>query len=228
MVLLIATIIEHHLSNSPQPLAFLDIFKVIILEEAYSKSPYNFDIQLQLMRSFERLGINASYYESYAELGIKGVQLETLGFLWTRHAMNWLSFPSTSAVMAKYAKYLKHNADDLGGNKRKAVEDVNYEAVNNFIDYEAYLSKSYFTRFIFGYYRRAKALINQLGTEQVKLAIPEHPRSEFELDFAMKSSHRVEDVLKVEILRHKGDGPSNYEYFAEFSKAQRYCESIEY
>lgn len=46
MVLHIATIIEDHLNNSPEPMALLDVFKIILLEEAYSKSPYNFDIQL--------------------------------------------------------------------------------------------------------------------------------------------------------------------------------------
>lgn len=125
--------------------------------------------------------------------------------------------------MTKYAKYLKHNADDLGANKRKAVEDANYETLNNFIDYEAYLGKSYFTRFVFGYFRRVKTLLASLGNEQVKMAAPEHPRSEFELNLAKTCTHRIEDVLKVESLRHKGEGLSDYKYFADFSKAQRYC-----
>ena len=141
MVLLVATIIENYIGDLAKQAnkdtlderVKLDVFKICLLELAYESSGYNFDMQLSLMRSFERLGASSSFNESYSELGIKGVQLETLGFLWVRFAMHWLGFSQFNSTMVKYQRYLAHNADDLGSNKRKAIEDMNYEQLENFI-----------------------------------------------------------------------------------------------
>lgn len=141
MVLLVATIIDNYVGDlvkqgnveTMQERINLDLFKVSLLELAYESSGYNFDMQLSLLRSFDRLGASSSYSESYNDLGIKGVQLETLGFLWVRHAMRWLGFSQFNSTMVKYQRYLAHNADDLGSNKRKAIEDMNYEQLENFV-----------------------------------------------------------------------------------------------
>ena len=100
MVLLVATIIDNYVGDLTKQAnnetlkerINLDLFKVSLLELAYESSGYNFDMQLSLMRSFDRLGACSSFSESYNDLGIKGVQLETLGFLWVRHAMRWVGF----------------------------------------------------------------------------------------------------------------------------------------
>ena len=51
----------------------LDLFKVCLLENAYETSCYNFDIQIALLKSFDRLGWSASFSESFENLDIKGV-----------------------------------------------------------------------------------------------------------------------------------------------------------
>jgi len=98
-VLLIADIIDNYIDNEEEEKEGeqdidgkrkLDFFKVCLLEMAYETSCYNFDIQLALLKSFDRLGWSASFSESFENLGIKGVQLESLGYLAVRHAINWL------------------------------------------------------------------------------------------------------------------------------------------
>ena len=97
-VLLIADIIDNYIDNEEEKEGEevadakrkLDFFKVCLLERAYESSCYNFDIQLALLKSFDRLGWSASFSESFENLGIKGVQLESLGYLAVRHSINWL------------------------------------------------------------------------------------------------------------------------------------------
>ena len=60
-------------SESEQETLHLDLFKVCFLELAYEQSCYNFDIQLLILKSFDRLGFSASYSEVYDTLGLKGV-----------------------------------------------------------------------------------------------------------------------------------------------------------
>jgi hypothetical protein len=75
--LLIADIIESFITGEGQNFTeyrlHFDLFKVCLLEIAYEMSNYNFDIQLQILKSIDRLGLSASYSESYESLGIKGV-----------------------------------------------------------------------------------------------------------------------------------------------------------
>lgn len=42
-------------------------------------------------------------------------------------------------VLVKYRKYDQMNAADLGKLKLKTFEDENYEQIENFVEYEAYL-----------------------------------------------------------------------------------------
>ena len=51
----------------------LELFKVSLLELSYEGSCYNFDVQLSLVKSFDRLGWSTSFSESFETLGIKGV-----------------------------------------------------------------------------------------------------------------------------------------------------------
>lgn len=78
------------------------------------------------MKSYDRLGITISYSESYENLGIKGVQLETLGYLWVQHSIKWVNFQQFNATMIKQFKYLKFNSDEMGSNKRRACDDQNF------------------------------------------------------------------------------------------------------
>ena len=70
-VLLIADIIDNYVKINSN--ISLEIFKMCLLEQAYEASNYNFDVQLSLMRSFDKLGLCTSFAESYDTLDIKGV-----------------------------------------------------------------------------------------------------------------------------------------------------------
>ena len=126
---------------------------------AYETSCYNFDIQLALLRSFDRLGWSASFSESFENLGIKGVQLESLGYLAVKHAINWLQFPQLTQLLRKQYKFLKHNAVDLADMKIKALTDGNYSQLDNFIEYEEYFSNSYYGNFYHQFAHRVRGLL---------------------------------------------------------------------
>jgi hypothetical protein len=55
--------------------------------------------------------------------------------------------------------------------KVKALQDKNFQQLENFIAYEKYLSDSYFTQFIFEYLERGKSMLNNFilpqGSEPV-------------------------------------------------------------
>ena len=78
-----------------------------------------------------------------------------------------MNFTLQSNVQVKFSKYLKNNAKDLADMKVKALNDNNYSALENFIEYEKYLGNSYFTQFIFEYLERGKGLLTNFiqGTE---------------------------------------------------------------
>mmetsp|Transcript_8641 Transcript_8641/g.14628 ORF Transcript_8641/g.14628 Transcript_8641/m.14628 type:complete len:524 (+) Transcript_8641:690-2261(+) len=170
--LLIAEVVDMFILGSKgdlkqEDVSQLELFKICLLELAFEQSNYNFDIQLALMKSFERVGACTSYSESYDNLGIKGVQLESLGFLSLRHSLSQLNFSLTSKVQQKQWKYLTHNAQDLSDMKVKALQDFNYGQLENFIEYEGFLAKSYFAAFEFEYYERMRQLFSNFvnGTQ---------------------------------------------------------------
>ena len=88
-----------------------------LLEFSYVLSQYNFDSALSLIRSFDQLGLSTSFAEAYDPLEIKGVQLETLGYISTSHAIGWSYFKNYNTVNIKAQKYLRHNARDLADMK---------------------------------------------------------------------------------------------------------------
>ena len=164
-VLLIAEMIESYLSKESSK--DLQLYKICLLEIAYEYSNYNFDIQLQLIKTFDSMGLSASFSEAYEQLNIKGVQLESLGYISARNSLNWMNFTLQNNVQVKFSKYLKNNAKDLADMKVKALNDNNFSALENFIEYEKYLGNSYFTQFIFEYLERGKGLLTNFiqGTE---------------------------------------------------------------
>ena len=62
-VLLIAEMIESYLSKESSK--DLQLYKICLLEIAYEYSNYNFDIQLQLIKTFDSMGLSASFSEGY-------------------------------------------------------------------------------------------------------------------------------------------------------------------
>ena len=109
------------------------------------------------MKTFDSLGLSTSFTEAYDTLDIKGVQLESLGFVSLRHALGWGYFNHFNQVHIKLLKYLRNNAYDLAAMKNQALEDFNYDQLENFIEYEDFLGKSYFTIFVNEFMERAKS-----------------------------------------------------------------------
>ena len=50
-------------------------------EYAMKLSPYNFDINMAQVQLYDKLGMSLSYQSAHQELDLKGVQLESLGYL---------------------------------------------------------------------------------------------------------------------------------------------------
>lgn len=84
--------------------------------------------------------MSVSFCEAHSELGLKGVQLESLGYLHLQHTLECASYDSLlKPVLVKYRRYEQMNAADLQKLKLKTFEDENYEQIENFVEYEAYL-----------------------------------------------------------------------------------------
>lgn len=93
--LLISDVVDQWLVGKPlnaDETKQLQLFKICLLEYNYEKSCYNFDVQLSLLKTFDTYGLSPSFIEAYDTMDIKGVQLETLGFLSTSHALKWAYF----------------------------------------------------------------------------------------------------------------------------------------
>lgn len=120
-----------------------------------------------MIRSFDKLGLSTSFAEAYDPLDIKGVQLETLGFVSAGHAIGWNYFKSFNNVNIKFQKYLKHNARDLADMKVLALQDRNFDQLENFLEFEDFIGHSYYTRFASEYIERAKAAVTTLTNQQV-------------------------------------------------------------
>ena len=168
MVLLIADVIDSYLTKGTaqgDPVdkgekLKLHLFKSCLLELAYEHSNYNFDMQISLMKSYDQLGLSVSYAEAFETLGIKGVQLETLGYLRTHHPMKWLNYSQFTTSHNKYFKYLRFNAKEMGDIKLLAATQKNFGQLENFIEYESYLSKSYFTYFAHEFFNKTRLSLN--------------------------------------------------------------------
>ena len=98
-----------------------------------------------MIKSFDNLGLSASFSEAFDNINIKGVQLESLGYISAKNSLSWVNFTLHNTVQGKFSKYLKNNARDLADMKVKALNDKNYQQLENFIDYENYLGNSYYT-----------------------------------------------------------------------------------
>jgi hypothetical protein len=59
-----------------------------------------------------------------------------MGFLIFRHVFDWSELGIFKSFMLKYNKYSKLNARDLKSCKMKALTDLNFDQIENFIEYE--------------------------------------------------------------------------------------------
>ena len=81
----------------------MDLLRIGVLEHALAASPYNFDIQLALARIYDAHGLSIQYKQALEDLGIKGVQQESMGFLQLRHSIEWGA--CESLFRPSYTKY---------------------------------------------------------------------------------------------------------------------------
>lgn len=122
------------------------MFRIGVLENALSASPYNFDIVLALARLYDTHGLSISYKQALEALGIKGVQQESMGFLQLRHSIEWGACESLFRPnYIKYLRYVEYNERDLRQLKHKSFQADNWDQIENFIEYEDFLGNSYFT-----------------------------------------------------------------------------------
>lgn len=90
------------------------IYRMALMESALEVTPYNFDIQLALALLYDKVGLSVSFQQAHANLGLKGVQLESMGFLHLRHSVCNGAFESIlKPTLQKYAKYWSLNALNL-------------------------------------------------------------------------------------------------------------------
>lgn len=168
-IVLIGDIIENFVSTSSEPrevLLYLQLYKICLLEYAYDQSCYNFDIQLSLAKCFDELGLSTSFNESYNTMDIKGVQLESMGYLYSKYALKWNNFSNFQIWHPKYLKYIKNNNRDLSDCKLGALNDFNFDQLENFIDYEDYLHHSYYGAFVLEYLDKTRALLVGILNQQ--------------------------------------------------------------
>ncbi len=132
--------------GKPQDLASM-LYLASLNEFALMQSPYNFDINVAQVKLYDRLGMSLSFQAAHQELDLKGVQLESLGFLQLDHTLRHGTFESLlRPVFQKFQRYSQHNDADLRKLKLTSLREDNYEQIENFVEYEAYLHKSYFGR----------------------------------------------------------------------------------
>lgn len=103
------------------------LYRMGILEYALSISPYNFDIQMQLLKLYDSLGLSISLKQAFGSLNPKGVQLESMGYIVYRHAIDWGDYKLMEMFEQKYGKYFKMNIRDLKQIKLKALNEDNYD-----------------------------------------------------------------------------------------------------
>ena len=96
------------------------------LEFSYLKSSYNFDIQLHLVKIFHKYGLSISFGEAYDTLDIKGVLLESLGYLSINFLLRWAYMPHFTVIQQKMNKYLRNNISDISESKLHALNDFNF------------------------------------------------------------------------------------------------------
>ena len=103
------------------------LYRIGVLEFALEKSPYNFDIQLSLVKIYDSHGWSTSFNHHFNGLGLKAVQLESLGYYLLRHAVDFGEVSQMRSFSLKYGKYCKLNAQNLKSCKMKALTDLNFD-----------------------------------------------------------------------------------------------------
>lgn len=124
------------------------LYRLGMMEYSMEQSPYNFDIQLALLQLYDKRGLSISFNEALQNLGLKGVQLESMGYLLFRHVLDWCEFNQFKSFFQKFSKYFKLNQKDLRSLKAHVLKENNFDQMENFIDYESHVMNSYFNTLV--------------------------------------------------------------------------------
>lgn len=91
--------------------------------------------------------------------------MESLGFLGVRHALGWSYFTQFNQINVKLQKYLRNNAVDLSIMKTSALDEFNYDQLENFLEYEEFLGNSYYTTFVNEFVERVRSLTSVIHNQ---------------------------------------------------------------
>ena len=153
----------------------IKLFRIGLLDYCLKQSLYNFDIALQLTRLYIEMNAHKQFSDKFAYLELKGVQLESLGYIVFYHLMSHNDEDTLKFWYKKYNKYLQKNSKDLRHLKSESFKCQNYEKVDEFYEYEQYLEKSYFytlTKYLYqsielrnklNNYEQSEAILSALG-----------------------------------------------------------------
>jgi hypothetical protein len=71
--------------------------------------------------------------------------MESMGYLQLRHTLEWGTFESVfKPINVKYNKYWQLNALNLRQLKQQSFNEDNFDQIENFVEYESFLNRSYF------------------------------------------------------------------------------------
>ena len=109
--------------TDPEPFALngIKLFRIALLEFCLSQSIYNFDIALQLTKLYQELNMNNWFSNKLKYLELKGIQMESLGFIAFRQFLVNNDYGFLSFWFSKYQVFLKRNKKDLRNLKCKAM-----------------------------------------------------------------------------------------------------------
>jgi hypothetical protein len=124
------------------------LFRICLLEYSLTQSEFNFDISLQLNKLYQSLNLNISFVEKLNYLGLKGIQMEALGYIAMRQFMHNNEADAMNFWLNKYFTFLKRNGKDVNHLKSKAFQSQNYDKVDEFYDYQVTMDNSYFHQIV--------------------------------------------------------------------------------
>ena len=77
---------------------------------------------MSLTKLYDVHGLSSSFMNSHTALDLKGVLLESLGFLQLRHTVEYGAYESLlKPFSVKFGTYLQNNAKDMMKNKEHAI-----------------------------------------------------------------------------------------------------------
>ena len=131
-----------------------DSKSIDVLRAALDKSPYNFDLNMKLAWLYERWGMVDAFKENYEKLNMKGVQLESLGFMVLRLHLGSGNQDFFNSILQKYDTYRMWNNNDMQSLLIKSIADMNYAKNDEFIDFKEVID--------YGYYRMVYIMLKSI------------------------------------------------------------------